>query len=177
MRSLRFAVLALVCVGVLLIPAHAGEKGQLVTISWPIEYAETSGVPDKVRSKCNLLSGLAYSTKEEAKDMNVVLAKDVSDSTEGWVLHMEIVNVIGGPAGSYTGPKSVTVQGKLTENGEVIGTFMANRVTRSDNYGEATCDMLEHCVKVIAKDIAKWLTNPTVVAASRTNFLASSGAP
>ena len=162
MRKLRFAALALVCVGVLLIPAHAGEKGQLVTISWPIEFTETSGVSDKVKAKCLLQSELAYSIKEYAKKMNVVLAEDVNDSTEGRVLHMEIVNVIGGGGGFWSGQKSVTVQGKLTENGEVIGTFIANRATGSTRSGDGTCDMLELCMKVMAKDIAKWLPNPTM---------------
>ncbi len=162
MRKLRFAALALVCVGVLLIPAHAGEKGQLVTISWPIEFTETSGVSDKVKAKCLLQSELAYSIKEYAKKMNVVLAEDVNDSTEGRVLHMEIVNVIGGGGGFWSGQKSVTVQGKLTENGEVIGTFIARRATRNMFSSPYLCDMLRRCTDAIAKDIARWLTNPTM---------------
>ncbi len=163
-RSTIIAVpLALVCVAVLLIPAHAGEKGQLVTISLPLEFTETSGVSDEVKAECSLPSELAYSIKPyAAKKMNVVVAEDVSDSTEGWVLHMEIVNVIGVGGGVWSGAKSVTVQGKLTENGEVIGTFIAKRATRNMFSSQGTCSMLGRCMEAIGKDIAKWLKNPTM---------------
>ncbi len=160
-RSTMIAVpLALVCVAVLLIPAaRAAEKGQSVTISRELEFTETSGASDKVKAECWLPPQLPRYIKQYAKKMNVVLAEDVSDSTEGRVLHIEIVNVIGTGGVAWSGMKSVTVQGKLTENGEVIGTFIASRATGSTR---GTCAMLEHCMEGIAKDIAKWLTNPTM---------------
>ena len=96
--------------------------------------------------------------------MIVLVAEDVSDGTDGWVLHMEIVNVIGTSGGTWSGKKSVTVQGKLTENDEVIGTFIASRHSRGGAGAiyQGTCDILDRCIKTLAKDIAKWLTNPTM---------------
>ena len=166
-RSTIIAVpLALVWVAVLLIPvAHAAEKGtgQSVTISWPIEFTETSGASDNVKAECSLPAQVPQYIKRYAKEMNVVLANDVSDNTEGWVLHVEIVNVIGTGGGTWSGPKSVTVQGKLTENGEIIGTFTATRATgRSGAGGHGTCSMLDRCMKTLGKDIARWLTDPTM---------------
>ena len=151
-RSTTIAVpLALVCVAVLLIPAHAGAK--LVTIM-PVEFAETSEVSEEVEAECQLPWALGWSVLEYAmKKMTVVNTKDPSYSPPPWrpggrVLRMEIAHV---------GVKSVTVEGKLTENGEIIGTFIASRATRSN-----TCRKLEKTLKAIAKDIAKWLPNPTM---------------
>jgi hypothetical protein len=164
-RSTIIAVpLALVWVAVLLIPAHADEKGQLVTISWPIEFTETSGVSENVKTECSLPGQVPQYIKRYAKKMNVVLANDVSDNTEGWVLHVEIVNVIGTGGGAWSGSKSVTVEGKLTENGEVIGTFTARRNSGGGFGGgfKGTCSILGRCIKAIGSDIAKWLANPTM---------------
>ena len=79
------APFALVCVAVLLIPAaRAAEKGQSVTISGELEFTETSGASDKVKAECTLQTRLPQFIKDSAKKMHVVLAKDVSDSTEPW---------------------------------------------------------------------------------------------
>ncbi len=96
--------------------------------------------------------------------MNVVLAEDLSDSTEGRVLHIEIVNVIGTGGGAWSGAKSVTVEGKLTENGEVIGTFTSSRYSGGGAFGgyKGTCSILGRCIKAMGSDIAKWLANPTM---------------
>ena len=51
---------------------------------------------------------------------------------------------------------------QVNVQGTVIGTFIANRATGSTRSGDGTCDMLELCMKVMAKDIAKWLPNPTM---------------
>ncbi len=165
-RSTIIAVpLALVCLAVLLIPAaHAAKKGQLVTISQELEFTETSGASDNVKAECTLQTRLPQFIKDYAKKMNVVLAEDLSDSTEGRVLHIEIVNVLGTSGGAWSGAKSVTVEGKLTENGEVIGTFTARRYS-GGGFGagfKGTCSILGRCIKAIGSDIAKWLANPTM---------------
>ena len=157
--------LALVCVAVLLIPAaRAAEKGQSVTISRELVFTESSGAPDKVKAECTLQTRLPQFIKDYAKKMNVVLAEDVTDSTEGRVLHIEIVGVIGTSGGAWSGAKSVTVEGKLTENGEVIGTFTARRNSGGGFGGgfKGTCSILGRCIKAIGSDIAKWLANPTM---------------
>ena len=156
MRRLRLAVLALVCVAVLLIPAHASEK--FVTIK-PIEFAETSEVSEEIEAECSLPTELAFSIAANAtntkKVMTVVITKDPSDSTEGRVLRMEIAHV---------GVKSVTVEGELTEDGEVIGTFIGSRYSGGGMFAgyKGTCSILGRCIKTLGSDIAKWLANPSM---------------
>ena len=167
MRRFTIAALplALVSVAVLLAPfAHAGKKGQSVTISQELEFAEASGASAKVKDECTLETRLPKFIQDYAKSMNVTLAEDVSDSTEGRVLHMEIVNVIGASGGAWSGAKSVTVDGKLTENGEVIGTFVARRYSGGGAFAgmKGTCSILGRCIKALGSDIAKWLANPTM---------------
>jgi len=170
MRRFRIfsAPLALVCVAVLLAPAaHAGEKGQVVTMSQELEFAETSGASGKVQSECTLQTRLPQFIKDYAKGVKVVLAEEVSDSTEGKVLHVEIVNVVGTSGGAWSGAKSVTVKGELTEDGEVIGTFIASRYSGGGAFAgmKGTCSILGRCIKAIGSDIGKWLTKPTMDAA------------
>ena len=95
---------------------------------------------------------------------NVVLADDVTESTEGRVLHVEISSVVGPQGGAWSGAKSVTVEGKLTENGEVIGTFKGNRYSGGGAFGgyKGTCSILGRCAKTLGSDIAKWLAKPTM---------------
>ena len=163
--TLKAVPLALVCVAILLAPAaHTAEKGQVVTMSRELEFAETSGASGKVQAECTLQTRLPQFIKTYAKKMNIVLAEEISDSTDGKVLHVEIVNVIGAGGGAWSGAKSVTVQGELTENSEVIGTFIASRYSGGGMFGgfKGTCSILARCIKTLGSDIAKWLANPTM---------------
>ncbi len=161
-RPTLFAVLlALLCVaGPLISAAHAADK---VIVSRVAEFAEASGVTDNVQKECTLHTRLPGFIKDFAKG-RVELADDVSESTPGRVLHLKIVNVIGPGGGAWSGSKSVTVEGKLTDNGEVVGTFIASRFSGGGAFGgyKGTCSILGRCIKTIGKDIALWLKNPTM---------------
>ncbi len=154
--------LAVVCVaGLLGSAADAAEKGS-VTISRVLKFTETSGASDKVKAECTLQTRLPKFIKDFAKGIPVVLADEVSGGTEGRVLHLEISNVIGPGGGAWSGAKSVTAEGKLTENGEVIGTFVSRRYSGGGAFAgyKGTCSILGRCIKTMGSDIAKWLANP-----------------
>ena len=60
--------------------------------------------------------------------MNVVLAEDVGDGTEGRVLHIEIVNVIGAGGGAFGGYKGTcSILGRCIKTlGSDIAKWLAN---------------------------------------------------
>ncbi len=157
-------LLALICLPGLLAPAaHAAEK-KTVTIGRSIEFAEASGASSNVKAECTLQTRLPEFIKSYASGVKVVLADDIGKSTEGRVLHLEITHVIGHGGGAWSGSKSVTVEGELTENGEVIGTFTAMRYSSGGAFAgfKGTCSILGRCIKTLGKDIATWLRNPTM---------------
>ncbi len=163
-RSTTIAMtLTLICAAGLLAPVAHAQKAT-VTLSRVLEFAEGSGATANVKSECKLETKLPGFVKSYAKGMNIVLADDVSESTEGRVLHIEITQVIGPGGGAWSGAKSVGVKGELTENGEVIGSFIALRYSGGGAFGgyKGTCSILGRCVKTLGSDIATWLKNPTM---------------
>ncbi len=160
--------LALVLVTLLLTPAaYAAKKGQIVTLSQELEFAETSSASDNVKAECKLQTRLPQFIKSYAKGIDIVLTEELNDSTEGRVLHMEIIQVVGAGGGAWSGAKSVTIKGELTEDGEVIGTFIASRYSGGGAFAgfKGTCSILGRCIKAIGSDIARWLAHPTMDAA------------
>jgi len=148
----------------LLTVAQAAEAQQSVTIKQSLEFSDSSGASQEVETECKLQTSLPKYIKDFSRKINVELAEDVTGITEGRVLDIEIVNVLGAGGGAWSGSKSVTVKGTLTENGEVIGTFTAARYSTGGAFGgfKGTCSILGRCIKSIGKDIAGWLATPTM---------------
>lgn len=149
--------------GLLVSAAYAADKPS-VAVSRELEFADSSGVSGKVRSECTLQTRLPQFIKDSATTMTVELVEDIEATTAGRVLKIEIVNVIGKGGGAWSGSKSVSVRGELTENGEVIGTFISSRFSGGGAFGgyKGTCSILGRCVKAMGADIAAWLSNPTM---------------
>ncbi len=166
MRRFPILALVLVCVVALLVPAAYAEGGQSVTVSRKTEFAETSGASRNVKAECTLGTRLPGFIRDFAKavDIDVVLADEVDDNTAGRVLHLEVTNVVGAGGGAWSGAKSVTARGKLTENGEVIGNFVSSRYSGGGAFGgyKGTCSILGRCIKAMGKDISRWLAHPSM---------------
>ena len=145
--------------------ALAGDAG-VVTVSRSVEFAEDSGVIPSVQRECQLQTKLPGFIKAYAKK-GVELTDKPLEEVEGRVLILEIVGGSGIGGGAWSGPKSVTVSGKLMENGEVIGSFLAARYSGGGAFAgfKGTCSIFGRCVKAIGRDIANWLKNPTMDAA------------
>lgn len=62
-----------------------------------------------------------------------------------------------GPASNEPGSKIVTLIGRLLEDGQVVGSFTAQR--SSDKIGD-TCDLMSAIVDDLADDVAEWLREP-----------------
>ena len=147
---------------ILLMPAAGAET---YTVAKSVPFGENSTASSDVKASCTLDTRLPEFIAAAAKrGVDVVISPDSLDDAEGKVLHLEIVNVLGTGGGAWSGPKSVTVEGKLYENGELIGSFTASRFSSGGAFGgfKGTCAILGRCIKSIGKDVAKWLKKPTM---------------
>jgi len=135
------------------------------TVVSPVTFAAGSGVSSDVKASCTLDTRLPQFIDDFAKrGVKVVVGPDPGEAAEGKILYLTITHVLGTGGGAWSGPKSVTVEGELKENGEVIGSFTASRYTTGGAFGgfKGTCSMLGRCVKALGKDIATWLKDPTM---------------
>lgn len=140
--------------------------GGSITVSKQAPYAQKLSVPDAVRAECNLPARVSEFVKESANKSHdkVVLADAVSAKTAGQALALKITGMSGAGGGAWSGPKHVTVEGTLWENGKVKGTFTATRYSGGGAFGgyKGTCAILGRCVKEIGNDVGKWLGAPSM---------------
>jgi hypothetical protein len=156
--------LLLTATGVLPLAALAGDG--TLTLEKKAPYAKGLGVPDAVRAECGLEQKIPEFVQEFAKKGfdKVVLADSVSAKTGGKALSMKITDISGTGGGAWTGPKHVTIEGTLWQNGKVAGTFRASRFSGGGAFGgyKGTCAILGRCAKALGKDVATWAIAPSM---------------
>ncbi len=140
--------------------------GEPIFIDTVTNYSKSAMVPVAVRNECALQSQLPEFVESYANrsGVSVVRKGAVSSKSEGRVLEMEIVDLIGTGGGAWSGTKSVTVEGRLYEGGKMIGSFRGRRLSGGGVFGgyKGTCSILGRCVEALGKDISVWLNNPTM---------------
>ena len=134
-----------------------------LTIPIRVPYKEGISAPNAVLVECELERKLSKYLASEAKGpySKVIMNPTVSAETPGHALDIHITQVLAPGGGKWSGPKVVTVEGTLYDNGQVLGTFIAKRQTHK---GRHTCGMLHNDAEAIAEDIGKWLRKPTLAA-------------
>lgn len=163
MRSAhRFALIAAIAWVGLARPASAGEP---LTIVQPIGFAEGAFVRDAVRDECQLQTKVPGFIAEFAGEhFDVSTAASVAESGSGKVLFVEMIGA-DEAGNAWTGRhKSLKIRGELTENGEVIGSFMARRSTMGGFMGgyKGNCAFFGRCAKALGQDVARWLEHPAM---------------
>jgi len=155
-----FAVMTLVGFG---FPLSALPNGTLNVQKMAV-YDKDLAVPQAVQTECNLESKIPEYVQASAKGSfdSVGLFNKLPDS--GRNLTMKIIGLSATGGGAWSGPKTVTVSGEMTENGKVIGTFKASRHSGGGAFGgyKGTCSILDRCAKTLGKDIAQWASDPTM---------------
>jgi len=148
-----------VSIGCLLFAGIATAEGGPIKVAREISFAETSGVRDAVRDECKLQTKVTRFLDEYSEQVELV--EDPSGSQDRLELTITNVNATGG--GAWGGPKSMTVQGQLFQNGKPGPKFTASRYSGGGMFAgfKGTCSIVGRCAKTIGKDIAKWLENPT----------------
>ena len=157
-------VLLLTAVSALPITALAGDGS--LTLEKKAPFAKGLNVPDAVRAECGLEQKVPEFVQESANKGfdKVVLADSVSAKTAGKVLSMKITDVTGTGGGAWSGPKHVTIEGTLWQDGKVAGTFVASRYSGGGAFGgyKGTCAILGRCAKALGKDVATWALAPSM---------------
>jgi hypothetical protein len=144
MKKFAFAALLAACAA-----AHA-DGVKLLT---PVSYAAESSVVPKVREACKLEERLTA-------DVGGQLA-GTTDSTQGEVVRVSIVDVMGVGGGGWTGPKAISLRVELLKDGKVQRSTHLTRTTTGGAFGgfKGTCSMLERDSSVLGKDVAKWVAS------------------
>ena len=135
-----------------------------VIIPKKVPFAMGISVPDAVVAECQLPEKTSQFVQEFAsKNMDVKMADNVSSSTPGKVLIMQITGVQGTAGGAWSGAKAVEAEGTLYDNGKAIGSFKVIRHSGGGAFGgyKGTCSILGRCAKTVGKDVAEWLQSPT----------------
>jgi len=149
----------------LLVSFTAHAEDVMYTVVSPVPFAENSMASSDVKNSCALDTRLPQFIADYAKrGIEVVVGSDPGENVEGKVLYLKIVHVLGTGGGAWSGAKSVTVEGELRENGEVIGSFTGARYSGGGAFGgfKGTCSILGRCIQAIGKDVANWLKKPTM---------------
>lgn len=129
-------------------PAASGS----IHLSPVTPIATTVNVHPKVLEECRLQTLLPQSIAERNSD--VVL----SDAKGGMKLEIKIVDIHAPSGGFFSGPKWITVDGKLMQGKTVKGSFIAKETSMAS---ATACGMLSKVIMVLGGDIAQWLHNPS----------------
>jgi hypothetical protein len=142
---------------------NAGAEEILIQANTP--YSDGAQVRDAVKDECQLETKLPGFIREYARanGMEVSLESGTLDTKKGKVLLVEITGVTAPGGGAWSGAKSMSIAGKLYDNGKMIGDFTGMRYSGGGFFGgyKGTCSIIGRCSKTLGKDVATWLKNPT----------------
>lgn len=130
--------------------ASSSSKGIRLSPLTPV--AKSVNVHDKVLAECRLQSLLPQSIAERSPDVKL------SDGGGALKLELTIVDIHAPSGGWFSGPKWITVEGRLLQGRTVKGSFIAKETSMAS---ATACGMLSKVVRVLASDIVIWLENPT----------------
>lgn len=157
MKAVLLPILAtLACAG-----AHAAGPVYLET---PVTYAQGAGIVEKVKEECKPDEMFAreaspFFAKISEGDGTIAAANAPRDATR---VQVQITHVLGVGGGAWSGPKSMSIQATLIENGKPTQTTKLTRTTTGGAFGgfKGTCSLIERCAKALGKDLATWAADP-----------------
>jgi hypothetical protein len=155
---IRFARLGLVSAALACCVAAAAASAA-TQIARSIPIAASAGASGPVQQECQLQTRVPQAIAQAATDVELV---DAPSKSGRW-LELEISEVHGPGGGPFSGPKWMTVTGKLHERGKLIGSFRAKRLS-TGGFVKGTCATLGGCATAIGRDVAAWLQAPSMTA-------------
>jgi len=146
-----------------LLATSAGAQNTLA-VTKTIPFVDPSTVRQAVLDECGLPEKHASLLLEELNKDGItpVVDDEAVKSGKGRALVVEIMNA-GGGGNAWTGRSgSVTIRGRLMEDGQEIGNFVGQRTSSGGAFGayKGACSILGRDVQSLSKDIVKWLKSP-----------------
>jgi len=136
-----------------------------VTLVTPIHFAKDSGVRPAIKAECKLPEKLERFIRQSSAKQNILVktSDGPANQIQGQVLSIEITQAFGPGGGAYSGAKSVTIGGKLTDGDKVLGTLTARRISGGGAFAsfKGTCDILGRDVETLGSDVATFLISPS----------------
>lgn len=126
-----------------------------VQVARTIAFAPSAGASDNVKQECQLQTQVPAAIQQAGTDVQLVDAPNKS----GRALELTISELHAPGGGIFSGPKWMTVEGKLYEKGKLIGSFRAKRHSTAL---KSTCGTLARISLAIGQNIAAWLNAPTM---------------
>jgi hypothetical protein len=113
-------------------------------------------IPADVRKEC---TGLGDELPRAIARANprVTMVRTPQELRAGKHLTIEIIQVKARAAGALTGPKKMTVRGRLVDDGKQVADFEAERGAME---AAGTCRTLQKAEKDLGNDIGNWLMSP-----------------
>lgn len=126
-----------------------------VQVARSIPFAADAGASGNVQSECQLQTLVPAAIQQAGGDVQIV---DAPAKGGRW-LELTITQVHAPGGGLFSGPKWMTVSGKLHDRGRVTGSF---RASRHSGALKSTCGTLARVATVIGENVAGWLTAPSM---------------
>jgi len=138
---------------------HGTDQTRAIVLPYAAPYETGIRVRPAIRRECDLERRVARVIASEIRGQfnPVKMVPPTNTHAPGLALDLRIINVEG-KSGGARGSKSLTVAGKLYDNGNVVGDFIATRRTKR---GRHTCRMMWENIEEIAEDVSRWLEAPT----------------
>lgn len=163
-RCLFSKTFILLFVGVTLFPMTAAAKGGTLYLKAMAPFTKDAGESGNVRHECQLQTKVPKFIASYAKRSfdEIKLVNNVPKASSGKILVVKITGISGLAGGAWTGPKSLTISGVMTENGKQVADFVAMRTTGGGAYAafKGTCSFFGRDAKALGKDVARWLKAP-----------------
>ena len=136
----------------------AGSALAGVEVPRTISFAPSAGGGTKAQEECQFQTKVPAAIQEfGGSDVQLV----DKPSKGGRSLELSITEMHAPGGGPFSGPKWMTVSGKLLDHGKVIGSFRAKRLS-TGGFVRGTCATLGRCAQAIGQDVATWLKAPTM---------------
>ena len=140
------------------IAAASARADDVVQVSSLIPYQNDEVANETVRKECNWNTTMPRYLADKS-DGRVKVSEQNFDSVTGKKLVLVATNLHTLGGSSWTGPKWLVLEGKMTEGGKLLGSFEARRQTIRGSM--RACGTLESLSEEITGDILKWLKKPS----------------